>query len=390
MPYLTPESIPEGTVCRPLLIPNSSEWLAIVSGALTELIKSWNWEQQGAVTVQEALDLMQTMIDNYYSQECCMPPENCPCPPIFRQGSLGQEQVSFDAGETWTDVAQPDLPIPPTIAGQSSKCLSARNLTEVTRLTYLAVVEAFEGGGSILLGITAFISVLATTIFFPPAAPLVSIFFGSLWAVLSSLVAGDFGAAEISELTCLIYNVITEDASSRWVVDLDELLGAIEAEHPTGEFWAAIGYILRSADSYSVNQALQTRSVQEWDCADCEPVGEFINFENNDGITGVAFCDDFSSLTTIIDLGGGRWRLESDLVPGVNRIAIRRPNGEAFAHSNTTIIQGTVFNNESLLTATGLCAGGGSFGTEGVSIKTWSVNAANMTQLILETDLTLF
>jgi len=66
VPYLTPETIPEGRACRALSIPLSSEWLAIVSGALTELTKTYNWEQAGSVTVDEAVAAMQAMLDAYY------------------------------------------------------------------------------------------------------------------------------------------------------------------------------------------------------------------------------------------------------------------------------------------------------------------------------------
>jgi len=63
MPYLTPDTIPAGTTCRVLLIPDSVEWLAIVQGALQELTYSWNWEESGAVTVLEACNRMIDMCD---------------------------------------------------------------------------------------------------------------------------------------------------------------------------------------------------------------------------------------------------------------------------------------------------------------------------------------
>lgn len=56
MPYITPDSLPEDSVCRPLNIPNSPAWLAIVSGAVNELSNVWNWEQVTGITPQEAAD----------------------------------------------------------------------------------------------------------------------------------------------------------------------------------------------------------------------------------------------------------------------------------------------------------------------------------------------
>jgi hypothetical protein len=70
MPWLTPDSIPEGGVCRPLFIPADGTWLALVSGALTELTKSYNWEKFGALTVEETIAQMQTIVDNYYTASC--------------------------------------------------------------------------------------------------------------------------------------------------------------------------------------------------------------------------------------------------------------------------------------------------------------------------------
>jgi len=66
-------------MCRPLSIPNDTAWLALVSGALTELTKPWNWQLDGAVTVDEACAAMQAMIDNYYTAEC-VAPTNVPTP----------------------------------------------------------------------------------------------------------------------------------------------------------------------------------------------------------------------------------------------------------------------------------------------------------------------
>jgi len=77
VPWLTPDSIPEGSVCRPLFIPNSTEWLAILSGALTELTQEWNWEQYGSVTVPQAVERMQELVAAYYSAACdvCLLPD---------------------------------------------------------------------------------------------------------------------------------------------------------------------------------------------------------------------------------------------------------------------------------------------------------------------------
>ena len=90
MPFLTPETTPVATVCRRLFIPDSPEWLALVNGALAELIKLANWEAFGAVTPAEAAARAQQMVLDYLESSCMLgtvhpyvtssPPAGClPC-----------------------------------------------------------------------------------------------------------------------------------------------------------------------------------------------------------------------------------------------------------------------------------------------------------------------
>jgi microcystin-dependent protein len=90
MPFLTPETTPVATVCRRLFIPDSPEWLALVNGALAELIKLANWEAFGAVTPAEAANRAQQLVLEYLESACMIgtihpyvtssPPSGClPC-----------------------------------------------------------------------------------------------------------------------------------------------------------------------------------------------------------------------------------------------------------------------------------------------------------------------
>lgn len=69
MPYLTPDTLPADTICRVLFIPNSLDWLAQVTGALQELTFPYNWEQFGAVSVDDAVQAMSTMFDLFCFNE---------------------------------------------------------------------------------------------------------------------------------------------------------------------------------------------------------------------------------------------------------------------------------------------------------------------------------
>jgi len=70
--WLTPDSIPTNRVCRVLSIPASSEWLALVSGALLELTKEWNWEEFGSITAEQAAEEATSVFMDYYEERPCM------------------------------------------------------------------------------------------------------------------------------------------------------------------------------------------------------------------------------------------------------------------------------------------------------------------------------
>lgn len=64
-----------GYICRRLLIPNSLDFLAIVTGAINELIYAYNFEQYGSLTPDEMAAIFQIMFDQFcldQDQECRM------------------------------------------------------------------------------------------------------------------------------------------------------------------------------------------------------------------------------------------------------------------------------------------------------------------------------
>ena len=62
MPYLTPDTLPGSTRCRALLIPDEKTWLALVTGALSELTYEYNWEQFGTATPDETAQAFRDML----------------------------------------------------------------------------------------------------------------------------------------------------------------------------------------------------------------------------------------------------------------------------------------------------------------------------------------
>lgn len=70
MPYITPQSTPDTTICRVLLIPDELYWLAAVQGALDELTKPYNWEQVTGITPQEAAERAIELVQQTYEGKC--------------------------------------------------------------------------------------------------------------------------------------------------------------------------------------------------------------------------------------------------------------------------------------------------------------------------------
>jgi len=136
VPYLTPQELPEGDVCRPLSIPADSEWLALFGGALTELTKPFNWEFSGGLTVAETIEQMENILALWYAGGC-----DCQLPggsPIFRIGEHGLIEQYVD-GE-WVE-PEGDFTIPPTEprtepTEQDRLCMAASNANYALSLLY--------------------------------------------------------------------------------------------------------------------------------------------------------------------------------------------------------------------------------------------------------------
>lgn len=73
MPYLTPDTAPGNTRCRVLIIPDDKEWLALVTGALSELTHAYNFEEFGTATPEETAQAFRDMLALYVDCEPTMP-----------------------------------------------------------------------------------------------------------------------------------------------------------------------------------------------------------------------------------------------------------------------------------------------------------------------------
>ena len=66
--WLTPDNLPASrTVERAFFLPADPVILALVGGALTELINPDNWEQYGTATPEDTAEYFQAIIEEFYS-----------------------------------------------------------------------------------------------------------------------------------------------------------------------------------------------------------------------------------------------------------------------------------------------------------------------------------
>lgn len=71
--WLTPNTAASGYICRRLLIPNGIDWLAIVAGAINELIYAYNFEAFGTESVDDTIAAFSAMFDRFcfdQGEEC--------------------------------------------------------------------------------------------------------------------------------------------------------------------------------------------------------------------------------------------------------------------------------------------------------------------------------
>lgn len=216
MPWLTPDEIPEGTACRPLFIPDDSAWLAIVSGAILELTRSWNWEQFGTLTPDQCAERMQILQQQFYDEIC----NDCTLPAGGRV-----IRINFDGhfeelvGDAWVE-PQGDYAVPPvtertggTVYEQT--CLAAANAENVLAQLYEQTTDLFEEGLTVA-ELALELAVLLGLLIAPPLGLLGAsvitlgrIAFAEFFAFMDFLTE-DFWDAEFSEaIRCILLNCAT-------------------------------------------------------------------------------------------------------------------------------------------------------------------------------------
>lgn len=298
MPYLTPETLPLTLECRRLLIPKSPEWLAVVSGALTELTLKWNWEQYG-ITVEEALAAANAIVASYYNQPCT-DPETCVTEEGTRiirlmPGGLWEELING----TWQEPAG-DYAIEPTPARTEPSeldrlCLASKNAVNVLRELYEEVTDAFDEFGAIgpviavmLAGIAALVAAFVSTAaaaFVVLGASAVEDFFQLLGTITFDLWNEEFET--------LLYCLLLDNATSEGSVvhfDFDAVNTALHDEVSgtsldiqRKQLCLQILYLLNIIGKPGLEWAGTTTAITDDDCSECDSWCYEFDFTTGDG-----------------------------------------------------------------------------------------------------------
>jgi len=196
----------------------SSDWLAIFSGALTELTKRYNWERVDGITVDEAIAVCAAVIDGYYTADC---ENNCALPggsPVFRIGLNGhvEQLVNGEWVAPQGIYTIPPVPGRPEPTPEERRCLAAANAANVLEQLYENLTDSFNEDRTLEEAVGALLIFIATKFFWlaPIAAGLLILALAAMEIVY--LLIEIFGADLWTEgftdvLECILYDCASDD-----------------------------------------------------------------------------------------------------------------------------------------------------------------------------------
>jgi len=286
VPYLTPQELPEDDDCRPLSIPANSEWLALFGGALTELTLKWNWEYSGGLTVDETLEKMNEIINNWYSVPCaaCTIPGGYRVIRITADGHIEELNESGD-WQPGTD----DYYIPPPEAREGGEpqdriCLAAKNAVNVLNILYESLSDSWAEELSVDDAVLAFIAAIVAAVGFAFAPiiwavviPLIA-FFELVYRLLEYLTADLWTTEFTDKLVCLFRDCASDDdgvVTFDFQCLQDGLNGLAITPHfdeTQARLNVQLAYILQFIGGIdSLNLAGRTTAITDDDCDYCNP-----------------------------------------------------------------------------------------------------------------------
>jgi hypothetical protein len=283
MAWLTPDEIPEGDDCRPLFIPDSSDWLAIVSGAILPLTREWNWEQFGTLTPAECAQRMQVMMEQYYDEDC----GGCELPSGGKVIRIGEGGFFEElCGDAWCpptgDYAVPPVPARGEPTPEENICLAAKNAAAVLAEVYETMLDDYENDIDWQIAMTGFVAQVAASIL--PAIALLSAsflgiaagIFGAFYTAMEFLTEDVWDSEFTAKLVCILQYCASESAG---VVTFDydcfmhELQFHTDVSDPSfgeirllGQIW----YIMQFIGIDGLNLAGATTAITDPTCDGCD------------------------------------------------------------------------------------------------------------------------
>jgi len=298
MPWLTPDDIPEADDCRPLSIPANSVWLALVSGALTELTLPYNWEKFGTLTVAETVEKMQSIVDNYYNSPCgaCTTPGGYRVIRISGTGHVEQ----LDESGNWVDgTGEYHIPLPDAREGgteQDQICLAATNAVYVLEQLYENLTDSWnseldeaEAETAFILGLIALVGFEFAPITWGIVAFMTAVF-AALYTTLEFIGADLWDTSVSDQITCFLTECATNTAGvvtfdyQCFMNRLNSLTDTFSLTETQLRLYLQIGYMLYFIGGMDgLNLAGGTTAISVGDCDLCSEHCFRIDLKEIDG-----------------------------------------------------------------------------------------------------------
>jgi len=337
MPYLTPETLPLTDTCRRLLIPDSPEWLALVSGALTELLFKWNWQEKG-ITIDETLAALQVVINSYYDVPCesgCEIPETPGGAGIIRRWEDGTTQQIIDG--VWTTPEGVYTPLPPEPREETTddekKCLAATNAVNALKLTYEAVQTDWEEFQDVLSAIETVVTILEVVVASFAAYTAAAIIelgqflFTSVLQLFAEIAENTWEDSE-AELICLFIDNATVNGDDTVTFDFGGIRQQLFEEFVLGQIFTdrstlglQLDYFLYYIGAEGIDYAGGLTAIEEAECDDCDDVWcYYFDFAVTDG--GFVAVDTPPTFGTWVS--GSGWQTQDKVITITNPDQARR------------------------------------------------------------------
>jgi len=282
MPWLTPDEIPSALLCRALFIPDSSEIIADVSGALLALTQVYNWQKFGSIEPEDMAAAMQAMYLEWLANVC----SSCTLPggsPVLRLGLTGhfEELGMVDWVEPSGDYTVPPVPARTEPTEDERKCAAAANAANVLQILYESLSDSFNSGLSAAEAIAALIAAIVGAIgavFGLLVAPLIiigALIFGVIYATVEFITMDLWDENFTKALTCYLLQCANDDGdvvTFDFTCVLERLAEHVDVFDLTTEQIRLFGQlytILQFLGADSLDAAGATTGVEFPDCSEC-------------------------------------------------------------------------------------------------------------------------